>query len=171
MTKNEIFNYVFNESIDRSNGHTIKPRYMYYVNRFSTALDSAEVQDVCVQAVNYLIRKYGEDINKSLIGMTINNKILNRIKTNKRRTKKEVYTLDIDDRHGNALHTTIAAEQQESEVSVDWLEPLTEREQLYAELLSKGVKSNEIARDYKIPVKEQNALKMALKRKIIISEE
>lgn len=169
MTRKEIINYVFNESIDRSNGHTIKPRYIYYVNRYANALDSAEIQDVCVEAIDYLINKY-DDINKSLIGMTINNKILNRIKTNKRRTKKEIYTLDMDDRHGRAVYSTIADKEQECEINVDWLEPLTEREQLYAELLSKGVLSNVITKEYKIPMKEQNALKMALKRKIKIEE-
>lgn len=170
MTKKDIINYVFNESIDRSNGEMIKPRYEYYVQRYRTALDPAEIQDVCVQAITYLMDKY-DSVNKSLIGMTINNKILNRIKTNKNRKKKEVYTLDINDKHGRAKHTTIAAEQEKPNIDIQWKEPLTEKEQLYVDLVSKGVLSNVITKEYKIPVKEQNALKNALKRKIIIKEE
>lgn len=169
MTKKDVINYVFNESIDRENGLIIKPRYEYYVKRYKNALDSAEIQDVCVQAIDYLINKY-DKINKSLIGMTINNKILNRIKTNKNRSKKEVYTLDIDDRHGRAKHTTIAAPQPKPDIDIEWKEPLTEREQQYVDLVYNGVLSNVIVKEHKISIKEQNALKNALKSKIIIKE-
>lgn len=167
MTKNEILKYMFYESIDRETETIIKPRYMYYVHYYRTALDKAEVQDVCINTINYLFSKY-DNINKSLIGMTIHNKLKNRIRDNKRKKSKEVLTLDTNDNHNRPLYTTIAATAETESPTVSWKEPLNDREQLYADLLSKGILSKVIAKEYNIPTKEQEALKMALKRKIQI---
>lgn len=167
MTNNEVLKYMFYESIDRATNKIIKPRYMYYVQYYRTALDEAEVQDVCIDTINYLMNKYDE-INKSLIGMTVHNKLKNRIRDNGRRKNKEVLTLDTNDNLNRPLHSTIAAAASTPPTTVTWKEPLSDKEQMYADLLSKGISSRVIAREHNITRKEQNELREALKSKIEI---
>lgn len=52
-----------------------------------------------------------------------------------------------------------------------WKEPLTQRELLYSRLISKGVLSNVIAKDYKIPVEEQKLIDKSLFSKRALNDE